>query len=77
MTQFIDRPPDVVLHELTSDLRELGSRVNPVTGRAQALKAQFYVVELHDMTLKAALGKFPVRHRGGFPRLIVLSRSSA
>ncbi len=61
VTHFIDLPPDAVFDALSSDLKEVGSRMNLVTGRAQRLRAQFYVVELHDMTLEAALKRFPVR----------------
>ncbi len=61
VTEFVDLPPDAVFDELSPDLKEVGSRLNKVTGLMQRLKAQFYVVELHDMTLEAALDRFPVR----------------
>ncbi len=67
VTQFLDLPPDAVLDELTPDLKELGSRENLRTGRRERLKAQFYVVELHDMTLEAALKRFPVSTRSYYP----------
>ncbi len=67
VTQFIDLPPDVVFDELSPELKGLGSRKNLVTGRVQRLKAQFYVVELHDMTLEAALKRFPVSARSNYP----------
>jgi hypothetical protein len=67
VTHFIDLPPDAVFDVLSPDLKELGSRMNLVTGRSQRLKAQFYVVELHDMTLEAALKRFPVSARSCYP----------
>ena len=69
VTEFVDLPPDAVFDELSPDLKELGSRKNLVTGRVQRLKAQFYVVELHDMTLEAALKRFPVRTRSYYPAI--------
>ncbi len=67
VTEFVDLPPDAVFDELSPDLKELGSRKNLVTGRVQRLKAQFYVVELHDMTLETALQRFPVSKRSYYP----------
>jgi hypothetical protein len=67
VTQFVDLPPDAVFDELSPELKEVGSRVNLVTGRVQRLKAQFYVVELHDMTLETALKQFPVSARSCYP----------
>ncbi len=67
ITQFIDLPPDAVFDELSPVLKEAGSRMNKVTGLMQRLKAQFYVVELHDMTLEAALDRFPVSTRSYYP----------
>ncbi len=77
VTEFVDLPPDAVFDELSPDLKDVGSRLNKVTGLMQRLKAQFYVVELHDMTLEAALDRFPVSTRSYYPapyaRLAVLS----
>jgi hypothetical protein len=67
VTEFVDLPPDAVFDELSPDLKEVGSRLNKVTGLMQRLKAQFYVVELHDMTLEAALDRFPVSTRSYYP----------
>ncbi len=67
VTEFVDLPPDAVFDELSPDLKEVGSRVNLVTGRAHRLRAQFYVVELHDMTLEAALKRFPVSAQSSYP----------
>ncbi len=65
VTQFFDMPPDAVFDELAPVLKEVGSRENLRTGRRERLKAQFYVVELHDLTLEAALKRFPVRRLRG------------
>jgi hypothetical protein len=67
VTEFVDLPPDAVFDELSPDLKEVGSRLNKVTGLMQRLKAQFYVVELHDMTLEAALERFPVSAQSSYP----------
>ncbi len=60
VTHFIDLPPDTVFDVLSPDLKEAGSRMNDRRGVLERLRAQFYVVELHGMTLKAALTQFPV-----------------
>ncbi len=67
VTHFIDLPPDAVFDELSPVLKEAGSRMNKVTGLMQRLKAQFYVVELHDMTLETALDRFPVSAQSSYP----------
>ncbi len=60
MTHFVALPPDAVFSALSPTLQDVGSRDNLRRGQRERLKAQFYVVELHDMTLKAALKHFPV-----------------
>ncbi len=53
ITDFVDIPPDVVFEALPEEIREVRA--------GERLKAQFYVVKLHEMTLKDALTRFPVR----------------
>jgi hypothetical protein len=63
VTHFVAAPSDAIVDALSAELREIGRHVNKVTGKLEQRPAQFYVVEMHEMTVKAALLRFPVSCR--------------
>ena len=60
LVEFVDVIPDAIFDTLTPDMKELHTRTNAVNGQVRRLKTFYYVVELHQMTLRSALTIFPV-----------------
>ena len=60
VASFVDVIPDEVWAHIPPDMQSLCVRVNPQTGHTERLKALYYTVQKHAMTLKDAQAKLAV-----------------
>ena len=60
LTQFVSTVPDDFVARLPRHLREKCHVNSRVVGKPTRASAQFFVFELHEMTLARALTMFPV-----------------
>ena len=59
LTSFFGAVPDAIFDALPRELQDAGTK-RYRDGSTERLRAQFYVVQLHEMTLDAALSLLPV-----------------
>ena len=60
MCDFVDEVPDDIFRRLTHAGQVAFEPVNPTTGVKTRLKAQYYVMAMHNMSLADALTMFKV-----------------
>ena len=60
MCDFLDEVPDDVFSRLTPAAQVAFEPVNPTTGGKTRLRAQYYVMAMHTMSLANALALFKV-----------------
>jgi hypothetical protein len=58
---FVDEVPDAIFDCLTPTVQAVLESVNPVTGLMSRVRAQYYVLAMHNMSLAGALTIFKVR----------------
>ena len=61
MYDFVDEVPDAVFDRLTPAGQVAFEPVNPTTGDKIRLRAQYYLMAMHNMSLADALTMFKVR----------------